>query len=132
MVGSRLGSDDSLHVHDRLETVALDEQVILGLLLLPLTDHSSVDGCDSLDDNVWELPLDVSQTEVPTLLVVDVDSDSVVVRDDVDFLRRRRDQDQSRRGGHDESVATDLWLDLELSVADNGPLDLVQGELELI
>ena len=41
----------------------------------------------NLDDNVGELSLDVSETEVAALLVVNVDPDPVVVRDDVDFLR---------------------------------------------
>ena len=50
MDGRRLGSDDTLHVHDRLQTVTLDEQVVLGLLLLTLTDHRSVDSGDALHE----------------------------------------------------------------------------------
>ena len=48
VVGGGLCSDDSLHVHDRLKTVPLDEQIVLGLLLLPLTDDGSVHGRDTL------------------------------------------------------------------------------------
>lgn len=105
----RVGSRLTLHIHDCLQTVTLNEEIVLVLLLLPFTDDGSVDGGDSLmsvrrrrrsarttkrgretrtnlDDDVGQLSLDVPESEVSTLLVVDVDSDSVVVRDDVNFL----------------------------------------------
>jgi hypothetical protein len=48
VVCSRLGPDNSLHPHDVLQPVALDEEDVLGLIVRVLRDERSIDGVDSL------------------------------------------------------------------------------------
>lgn len=109
MVRRRLRANDTFHVHDVAETVALNEKIVLRRLVLTFGDDRAVDGMDALDDDVGELALNLMKPEVAVLLVVDVDSQSVVMRDDVDLL----------------------GLELELAMADERPLDFIESEFEL-
>lgn len=110
MVGRRLRSHYALHAHHILQPIAFYEQHILRLVIRMLRDERSVDGRDTLDDNVAKLTFDRTQPEVAVLFVVDVDSEPVVVRDDVDLL----------------------LSNLKFAVVYDGPFDVIESELKLI
>lgn len=90
---------DTLHGHDLLEAVALDEEIVFRLVILDLADDRSVDGRDALeakargvstasrgsrgwtdlDDDVEDVALDGLEAEVRALVLVKVDGDARVV-----------------------------------------------------
>lgn len=113
VVGRRLFPHDALRSHDLLQAVALNEELLVAFLAAMVVavldvDDGATDRGYALHDHIGQRALELAEAVI-LVGAVNVDAQTVLTWDDGDRL----------------------LLDLELPCADDSPLDVIQGELEL-